>query len=31
VLSLVPYPAADARLPVERAIAELRGELEDAG
>jgi glyoxylase-like metal-dependent hydrolase (beta-lactamase superfamily II) len=30
VLSLVPYPAADARLPVERAVAQLRGELDDA-
>jgi glyoxylase-like metal-dependent hydrolase (beta-lactamase superfamily II) len=31
VLPLVPYPVADARLPVERAVAQLRGELDDAG
>jgi glyoxylase-like metal-dependent hydrolase (beta-lactamase superfamily II) len=30
VLPLVPYPAAEARQPVERAVAQLRGEL-DAG
>ena len=30
VLPLVPYPAAEAREPVERAVAQLRGEL-DAG
>jgi glyoxylase-like metal-dependent hydrolase (beta-lactamase superfamily II) len=30
VLLHVPYPAAEARLPVERAVAQLRGELEEA-
>lgn len=30
VLPLLPYPAAEARLPVERAVAQLRGELDDA-
>lgn len=28
VLPLVPFPAAEARLPVERAVAQLRGELD---
>ena len=28
VLPLVPYPAAEARQPVERAVAQLRGELD---
>jgi glyoxylase-like metal-dependent hydrolase (beta-lactamase superfamily II) len=27
-LALVPFPAGEARLPVERAVAQLRGELE---
>ena len=30
VLTLVPYPAADARQPLERAVAQLRGELDVA-
>jgi glyoxylase-like metal-dependent hydrolase (beta-lactamase superfamily II) len=30
VLGLVPYPAAEAREPVERAVAQLRGELDVA-
>lgn len=30
VLPLVPYPAAEARLPVDRAVAQLRGELDEA-
>jgi hypothetical protein len=27
-LALVPFPAVEARLPVERAVAQLRGDLE---
>ena len=30
VLALVPWPVAEARLPVERAVAQLRGELDGA-
>ena len=29
LLALVPYPAAEARAPVERAVAQLRGELDN--
>ncbi|HKF86374.1 MAG TPA: MBL fold metallo-hydrolase [Candidatus Limnocylindrales bacterium] len=30
LLSMVPYPAVAARLPIERALAQVRGELDDA-